>query len=564
MIIIHQVYMDNNSNKNLNIAADEINLLYKGKKSYFSLYFGSVSIVLLVTLFVIGVRCYLMIMSNIEPIKENWAKERCNPIIIPFAGLINAPEGISPGDYTGKNFTYCIQDILISISGYSIKPIAYVTYSISSIFNDIAAALESSRNMLSNIRTNIANISKQIMGRILNVTVPVTKLLISFNDMGQKVVGILSSGLYTSLGTYYALKSFMGALLQIIIAILISSVAVILGLWLSFMWPPAIIGTVLFSTIAIICGIVILFMTNTLHIKSGFKIPKAPKKPKICFDKNTLLKMEDGGMKKISEVNVGDKLWDYSGMGKDNFITAKLKLNAKYTKMYKLGNVIVSGTHRVKYDGKWIFVKNHPKRIIIENYSEPIIYCLNTLNKEIIIDDHVFSDWDEVTEEVIEIINEFVRYHFPNKKLQKEDIHTIFDRGFGENTMIRLKDGSLKSIQSVQLGDVLKNGEKVYGLVEIYDKNENDYLEKNRNASISSDSSGSCLENDELLCRSRSRSRSSFDSTLSSNNYSKVNKLYHLLTDKKTFHVGQISMSDYNSLLDRVLEKNKMWKQLYK
>jgi predicted phage terminase large subunit-like protein len=50
--------------------------------------------------------------------------------------------------------------------------------------------------MLSNIRTNIANISKQIMGRILNVTVPVTKLLISFNDMGQKVVGIFAAMQY--------------------------------------------------------------------------------------------------------------------------------------------------------------------------------------------------------------------------------------------------------------------------------------------------------------------------------------------------------------------------------
>ena len=142
--------------------------------------------------------------------------------------------------------------------------------------------------------------------------------------------------------------------------------------------------------------------------------------------------------------------------------------------------------------------------------------------------------------------------------LQKEEIHKFFDRGFSEYTMLRLNDGSSKSIKSIQLGDVLKNGEKVYGLVEIYGKNETDESEKTRNMSISSDgSTNSYLENDELMS-SRSRSRSSFDS-IQNTDFSKDNKLYHLLTDKKTFYVGQIFMKDYNSLIDHVLEKNKLW-----
>ena len=77
--------------------------------------------------------------------------------------------------------------------------------------------------------------------------------------------------------------------------------------------------------------------------------------------------------------------------------------------------------------------------------------------------------------------------------------------------------------------------------------------------SISSDGSSSYLENDELLSsRSSSLSRSSFDS-IQNTDFSKDNKLYHLLTDKKTFYVGQIFMKDYNSLIDHVLEKNKLW-----
>jgi Hint-domain len=554
--------MDNNSNNSkIYNAADEVNKMYKNL-SYFDLYGTSVFLFILLILIMFVVVSYSIVMKNIQPIKDNWAQERCNPKVLPFAGLINAPNGTSAGEYTHQNFTYCMQDILKSITGFATQPLSYITYSINLIFKEIASALTAIRSLLSNIRSNLANITQEIMGRILNVTVPIRKMLIAFNDMGQKVIGILTSGLYTSLGTYYALKAFLGALVQIIIIILVSSIAVIIGLWLTFMWPAAIAGTILFVTVAIICAIVLVFLKNVLHVEGGFKIPHAPKKPKICFDKNTMIKMIDGSMKKISEVNVGDKLWNYDGTSKKEiFVTAKLKLNSKHTKMYNLGNITVSGTHRVKHDGKWIFVSKHPDRVTIQKYTEPVIYCLNTSSKEIIISDYVFSDWDEVTDEVFDVINDFVILNFPNKKLQKEEIHKFFDRGFSEYTMIRLKDGSLKSIKSIQLGDVLKNGEKVYGLVEIYDgKNETQDLEKNRNMSTSSDSYvSSCLENDELMSnssRSRSRSRSSFDSNME---YSKDSKLYHLLTDKKTFHVGQILMRDYNSLIDCVLEKNKIW-----
>jgi hypothetical protein len=508
--------MDNNStinsiNKILNDkygAADEVNKMYKDL-SYFDQYGGSVFLFILLILIMFVVISYSIVMKNIQPIKDNWAKERCKATVIPFAGLINAPEGTSATDFTQQNFTYCMQDILKSITGFATQPLTYITYSINLVFKEITQAFDAIRSLLSNIRSNLASITQEIMGRILNVTVPIRKMLIAFNDMGQKVIGILTSGLYTSLGTYYALKAFLGALVQIIIIILVASIAVIIGLWLSFMWPAAIAGTILFVTIAIICAIVLVFLKNVLHVDGGFKLPGAPKKPKICFDKNTTLKMVDGTTKKISDINVGDKLWDYSGTGKDSFVTAKLKLDSKNSTMYHLGNVVVSGSHRVKHNGKWIFVGDHPERILVENYSEPVIYCLNTTTKEIVVGDYVFTDWDEVTDDVFDVLNEFVQKYYDDWRLHKEDIHKYFDLGFNGNTMIRLKNDLEKKIQLIQLGDVLKNNEIVYGVVEIYRKDKS-------------------LEN---------------------------NKLYHLLTDKKKFYVGEKLTTDYNSLIDGVLEK---------
>jgi hypothetical protein len=38
----------------------------------------------------------------------------------------------------------------------------------------------------------------------------------------------------------------------------------------------------------------------------------------------------------------------------------------------------------------------------------------------------------------------------------------------------------------------------------------------------------------------------------------KHDKLYHLLTDKKTFYIGDIRFYDYNAAIDLFLEKNKV------
>jgi hypothetical protein len=52
--------------------------------------------------------------------------------------------------------------------------------------------------------------------------------------------------------------------------------------------------------------------------------------------------------------------------------------------MYKIDKLKVSGSHKIQYEDIWVKVKNHPNAILIEDYSEPFIYCLNTTSKRII------------------------------------------------------------------------------------------------------------------------------------------------------------------------------------
>ena len=61
--------------------------------------------------------------------------------------------------------------------------------------------------------------------------------------------------------------------------------------------------------------------------------------------------MNDGTERKIIDIQVGDVLMD------NNEVTACFKLITRGSVMYKLGNVIVSDSHIVNYNNKWIHLK---------------------------------------------------------------------------------------------------------------------------------------------------------------------------------------------------------------
>ena len=172
--------MDNILEKpNIKNSADKINKIY-GDLNYYDVYGGSVIIFIILMIAMFLVFAYTTTMKNLQPIKDNWAVERCNPKVIPFAGFINKPDGASTIQYTQDNFNYCMQNILTSITGYAVEPLTYITSNLTSMYGDIANTLNSIRTVISNVRTNMAKIAQEIFGRLLNIMTPIQVILISF------------------------------------------------------------------------------------------------------------------------------------------------------------------------------------------------------------------------------------------------------------------------------------------------------------------------------------------------------------------------------------------------
>lgn len=515
--------MDDNSTKknDLLYSIDTINKLYDNL-SYLDVYGSSVLLFVVITVIVFFIFLYCNVMQSAEIIKNDWTNQRCNPKVIPFAGFINKPEDKSIFEFTEENFNYCIQGILVNITGFSVQPFNYLLQFITSIFNSLQTAINAIRLFMANIRAQITIIAQNVLNRILNVLIPLQQIFISLKDTISKVQGILVAGLYTSLGTYYALKSFLGAIVQFIIIILLILVGIIIGLWiLPFTWPVAASTSLVFLGVSIPLAIIVLFMTEVLHVQTaGIPGLPSPKRSSSCFDSETYIQMNNGDYKKIKDIEVGELLY------KNNKVTAKIIADRQNQKMFSLNNVVVSESHVVKHNGEWIFVKNHPESIELTNYTSPYLYCLNTSNKEIHINNTIFTDWDEIFDDSLRTILQI------DKIKHVSNIHKYLDKGFHENTKLYINNNNnntLQNIKDVKIGDKIgmEGNDIVYGIVEI------DTTE---------------MINDKYLYLDNY----TLNNHLVENHLDDLrpNKIYHLLTHSKKFTIGTHVYDDYNYLIN--------------
>ena len=504
---------------------NKINELYDNL-TYFDNYGTSVILFIILTIIVFVTHSYFMVLTQVQSIKDDWSNQRCKPQNLPFAGIINKPIDKTSTEYTQENFNYCIQDVLTGITGAAVQPLTFITSGLTDVYGNISGDIQSGRIMFSEIRNKLKHITQELTGRILNITVPIQQIVIAFRDVASKTQGALTSALYTSLGTYYALKSLVGTVLQFIITILLAMASAIIVLWLfPFTWGVAGTMTAMFVAVSIPLAIIVICMTVLLDIHTN-RIPSVPSM-KQCFDEETIFQMENGENKRIKDIVVGEKLV------KGNEINCKIIVNACYSKMYELDDIVVSDSHMLCYTGKWIPVKDHPDARIIKTYDKPYLYCFNTSSKIIRLNGITFTDWDELYGS--QLINSIYK---------REDIHKELHCGLSKNTQITMADGTYKCLIDVNIGDNLWNNVKVVGLVEINGLTVNKLYDYQHN-----------LGKMHIICSDNLYYIDGFGKNVRLDSFHKKEipkeeKLYHLLTSSSYFYIQQLKVSDYNSCID--------------
>lgn len=513
------------------------------KRGFLEIYGSELYISIFIILFFFVAISYFIVMNNVEPIKSDWPNKRCEPSVIPFAGLINAPEGTSKFDYTAENFSGCINNILKTVSDIALQPVYYISDTMISAFKQMTEALQSIRAMFNNIRNSVKEVSENIFSRALNITVPIIQLFINAKDTLGKVQGTLTASLYTLFGSYLGMMSLFGAIYSITIKIILILVGIIVISLATFNFGFAATTIAFALPISIVMGILATFMRNVLRLSGTKGVPKIPH----CFDENVNVKLFDKSDKKFSELKINDILFDGS------VVTSFMKMSSTDHTLYNLRGVIVTGTHKVFSEDKgWILVKEHPESIKIDNYKKPYIYCIGTSNKLINLQSErgniLFADWDELDDKGIEEIQNNASYL--TKKFEKsKNIHKYLDGGFIGDTEIELQNGKMVKIKDIEVNDILKYGEIVVGTVKIDAVKLSGVYEY-------------CIGNEIIRCGPNlqfyNENLGIIDTTkIKGKLLSNIKYVYHLITDKRIYTLNKFKICDYNSCTEKFMNNER-------
>ena len=508
--------MDTNKIKN------KIETLYSNL-NFFDLNSGNISISIITIIIFIFIYSYIIFKINIDKIKANWNSYRCNPLYMPFAGMVNDNSNISSLDYTKENNQYCTSLFYKSLVDSATKPIKAVENAIFFSFQKIKEALDLVKEGLRLLKDALGKLGAYIANIFNSLLTVINKLLIIFKDILNRIIGgiglifyfiitifntsgsivekmwntiVLIVIIFTSLalipiiintavmiGGYAIMPIFapitvpagnvlvalgsgigtvvwLGIFAQFILSRLILWIRpAAMGIWDNnpLVWPDWYIpimglfagaGGAYTSTLSPMIGTLI----GVVSVGSLASIPTS-----TCFHKDTLITLISGIKKPISKIELNDYLSDGSR------VTTIFKLLPENESLYTLNNVKVTGSHYVKYNNKWIFVKNHPKAILLDEKVKEV-WCLNTTSKEIIINNTVFSDWDEISDTKLQRL----QHLFP--LLTKDNIHAYLETGFNATHRISVTNNIEKNIIDIKLGDILSNNSKVLGLVKISTK----------------------------------------------------------------------------------------------
>jgi len=184
----------------------------------------------------------------------------------------------------------------------------------------------------------------------------------------------------------------------------------------------------------------------------------------FCFDPATPVQKADESWVPLSDIKLGDVLAATASNPKPT-VTSVFTFDGSKTPMVQIGDVTVSASHYVQYKGHWLFAEDHPDAV--PTFSLPVLTCLNVSGHQFIVGRQglVAADYDEHEDDVTVAETQRLALRALNGSETKEKVVNDYSLGLSPTATIRMKDGSLKQLKDIVLGDSVQNVGAVKGIV---------------------------------------------------------------------------------------------------
>ena len=142
---------------------------------------------------------FIIFIVQIDNIKKNWPKYKCNPMIMPFAGVFGHDEY--------KNFTECIQTMQTDYMDYLLRPLNLdlsIITEMSSVFSD---GISGGFSMIEDLQNLLGNIFEGIYGVFYQVIIEFQKMIINIKDVFNKISAMFIILIHTIHGIKLTIES---------------------------------------------------------------------------------------------------------------------------------------------------------------------------------------------------------------------------------------------------------------------------------------------------------------------------------------------------------------------
>jgi hypothetical protein len=389
------------------------------------------------TLVLVSAFVSIVATTQLEDVRLNWEKRRCEPLVMMMAQMVPKDPNIDTSEFASENFKFCIGRFIDSSLAQFFKPILGIFDKQIDLASNLKGVTNNMNKAAGSLMNPVANIFDTVYKKFTAVLFQVIRIFYKIQTAIDRVFGIATASVFAGISMYKGIQNTINFIVTVILIIL--AILVILVIWLWFVMFPLV--PIILTTIGIVSATAV--GASAAGMGGAF-----------CVAPGTKVIMENGYTKPVEDLQPGNKI-------SEGIIEGVLKTTGKGGKCVVLKGITISSSHLVHYSGKWIPAGEHPEAVPAT--SPEFLYCLNTSSrtwKVLGTTELLLRDWEELPEtDTSDLDWEATIFEMLNRlTIVSTSAWSAPGRGLlGSETLVYIQGKGVIHIKDVEIGDIIND-----------------------------------------------------------------------------------------------------------
>jgi len=203
---------------------------YFENASYDELYSNDIWFTIIVFLIVFCIALYFYIKSSLQAYRNSWQDNKCNPLLMPFASVINSDKVQDNNDleYIVNNFNECLNTLTEEVATSSTKPINSILTYIGNFFNILFTIFIGIKGFIEYLLRLIMYFYSLVENSLKSVFLQISMFFMNINDFLGKIISMFLVVYYTIILVLRSWKLLVASLVMGWLLVIVNGVSTIM------------------------------------------------------------------------------------------------------------------------------------------------------------------------------------------------------------------------------------------------------------------------------------------------------------------------------------------------